>query len=96
MIEKALEHSPTAATYFFSRQVTAAHPGEGLVEGPAYAFDPFAYAASGACTIEPLAGEYVQTTTMWDGAHGTERPAHGAFSVAWDGRALHLYWFTPG
>lgn len=96
MIVKALEHTPTAATYFFSREVTAAHPGEGLVEGPAYAFDPFAYAASGACTIEPLAGEYVQTTTMWDGAHGTERPAHGAFAVNWDARALHLYWFTPG
>jgi ATPase family associated with various cellular activities (AAA) len=95
MIEEALALRPVAATRFFGERIAAAHPGKGVVEGPAYQFDPFAYAAAGACTIEPLPGEFVQLQTSWDGRHGRDQPAHGVFAVAWTGKTLTLYWFTP-
>jgi AAA+ superfamily predicted ATPase len=95
MIEDALALGPPAGTYLFSRRIAAQHSGEGIVEGPAFPFDPFAYAASGACAVEPLADEHLQTTTAWDGRHGADRPANGAFTVAWDGLVLRLYWYSP-
>ena len=96
MIEEALALGLPAGTYLFSRRIAADHPGEGIVEGNSFSFDPFGYAASGACAIEGLADEHLQTATVWDGAHAVERPANGAFTVAWDGLSLRLYWLTPG
>jgi len=95
MIEDALALGPPAGTYLFSRRIAADHPGETIVEGNSFSFDPFAYAASGACAVEPLAGEHLQTATAWDGRRGVERPVNGTFTVAWDGLSLRLYWYTP-
>src|ERR1700736_4753026 len=95
MIEDALALGPPAGTYLFSRRIAAQHSGEGIVEGSSFSFDPFAYAAGGACAVEPLDDEHLQMTTAWDGRHGAERPANGAFTVAWDGLVLRLYWYSP-
>lgn len=95
MIAEALALAPAAGMRLFGDCVAAQHPGAGIVEGPAYQFDPFGFAATGACTIEALPGEFVQLQTTWDGEHGRDRPAHGVFTVAWDGKSFTLYWFSP-
>ena len=96
MIDEVLALPIVAGMRRFSERITAKHRGQAIVEGPAYAFDPFAYAATGACTLEPDSDEYLQLTTSWDGTRGTDRPAHGAFDVAWEGKTLRLYWCSPG
>jgi AAA+ superfamily predicted ATPase len=96
VIDDVLALPVAAGMRRFSERITAKHRGHAIVEGPAYEFDPFAYAASGACTIEPASDEYLQVTTSWDGTHGADRPAHGAFDVTWEGGTLRLYWYSPG
>jgi AAA+ superfamily predicted ATPase len=96
MIEEALALSPPAGTYLFSRRVAQTHPGEGIIEGSPYPFDPFGFAESGACTLEPVTAKHLQLTTLWDGRRGADRPANGAFAIAWEGLTLRLYWYTPG
>jgi AAA+ superfamily predicted ATPase len=96
MIEQAPALTPAAGTRYFSERIAQDHPGTGIVEGTAWQFDPFGYAASGACTVEPVADEHLHLQTTWDGRHGADRPVNGAFTVAWDGHTLQLYWYTPG
>jgi AAA+ superfamily predicted ATPase len=96
MFEEALALGPAAGTHLFSRRVAAQHPGHGIVEGNTFQFDPFRFAASGACTIEPFPGEHLQYGTIWNGRHAENWPANGAFRVAWEGLELQLYWLSPG
>lgn len=95
IIDEALALGGAAGTQLFGERIAAKHPGFGIVEGVGFPFDPFGFAASGACSVEPLPDEFVQTQTVWDGERGCDRPAHGVFSVAWDGKTFTLYWFTP-
>jgi ATPase family associated with various cellular activities (AAA) len=95
MIDEALALGSVAGTYLFSRRVAEKHAGAGIVEGDAYGFDPFGFAASGACTVEPAGDEYLQLATEWNGERAADRPANGAFGIAWDDVAMDLYWFTP-
>lgn len=96
MIDEVLRLPPAAGMRLFSERVAAEHPGAGIVEGAAWSFDPFAYAASGACAIEPLAVEHLQLGTSWDGARGVDHPTNGAFTVRWNDTVLRLYWVTLG
>jgi hypothetical protein len=95
MIDDVLSLSLAAGMRRFSERIAAKHRGHALVEGPADGFDPFGFAESGACTIEPNSDEYLQLTTSWDGTRGIDRPAHGAFDIGWEGGTLRLYWYTP-
>ena len=95
MIEKALRLQPPEATYWLSRRVAKRHPGDGVVEGHAYIFDPFDFAAAGKCTISPRDEEHLHLTTVWDGTSAGDHPANGTFTVQWEGIELALYWMTP-
>jgi hypothetical protein len=96
VIDEVLRLRPAAGMRLFSERVAAEHPDAGVVEGAAWGFDPFAYAASGACAIEPLATEHVQLGTAWDGSRGIDHPTNGAFAVRWNDTVLQLYWITFG
>ncbi|MBV9439077.1 MAG: AAA family ATPase [Candidatus Eremiobacteraeota bacterium] len=94
MIEKVLPLDAASATRVFSELIATKHPDSGIVEGYAWGFDPFGYAASGACAITPLDDEYLHVQTAWDGTHGVDTPANGAFDVRWQGHGIRLYWCT--
>ena len=64
MIEEALALGPVAGPRWFSERIAQKHTGNALVEGPAYSFDPFGFAAGGRCTVTVNADEYLQTATM--------------------------------
>jgi hypothetical protein len=95
LIDAALRLPTTAAaTRWLSEQIARSHRGHGVVEGPSYLFDPFGYAASGACAIEPRGDEHVHVLTSWDGEHAADRPANGVYAVRWDAHDFVLYWIT--
>jgi hypothetical protein len=73
VIEKAVNLYPNAATHWLSRRVAKRHPGAGIVEGGAYLFDPFAFAAAGSCTIEPRDDERARHHELE--RHDVRRPA---------------------
>jgi hypothetical protein len=96
VIDEALRLPAAAGSRLFSERVAAQHPGAGIVEGNAWNFEPFGYAAGGGCTVEPLAGEHLQLGTAWDGTRGVDHPTNGAFTVRWNDIELRLYWITFG
>jgi hypothetical protein len=95
VIKEALRFQPPEATYWLSRRVAKLHGGKGVVEGNAFIFDPFDYAAAGKCTIVPSDDEHSHFTTVWDGTSAGDHPANGTFTVQWEGIELTMYWMSP-
>jgi hypothetical protein len=92
VIGKALRLPPAAAAYWLGKRVAKDHPAMEIIEGPAAHFQPFSYAASGACTIEPHRDERLQNAAFWSGERALEVPQNGRFTITWQEQSFTLYW----
>ena len=94
VIGKALRLPPAAAAYWLGKRVAKKYPASEILEGPAGHFQPFPYAASGACTIEPDADERPQHAAYWSGNSTVEMPQNGRFTITWQEQYFTMYWIA--
>jgi len=90
LVDDALSNSNSATAFRIGRGLASAFRGKAVLETREGEFDPWLYASSGDCTVEPLPKVHSQFSTGWAGpAKGAwTRPETSWLAIRWRGHSI--------